>query len=98
MNILKLSIAMLTLTMILSCKDDLTSHNNTNPYFLPRGEYYSIACLGDRIFVGGECNGIRGEKMQNIAMWDGTKWSAMENGLSGSVKAIAVMEMARTGT
>ncbi|MBK6876806.1 MAG: hypothetical protein IPG99_10250 [Ignavibacteria bacterium] len=47
--------------------------------------------MGDQIFVGGECNGIRGAKVQNIAMWDGTRWSAMEEGLSGSVKAIAVL-------
>jgi hypothetical protein len=63
------------------------------------GQPYAIAVdSAGRAYVGGEFKTVGGLVVNNIAMWDGTKWSALGAGLEGdgglddgSVSALAIV-------
>lgn len=54
------------------------------------GIIYTMAHYDSLIFVGGSFREIEGQKVNFITKWDGTQWSALGNGLNGSVYSIAV--------
>jgi hypothetical protein len=56
------------------------------------GEVYAIAIDGTDIYVGGRFITAGGDTMNNIAKWDGQKWSALGTGVSDKVNAILVHE------
>ncbi len=49
-----------------------------------------IAIDGNKIYVGGFFNSIGGTLANNIAMWDGTTWTALGNGIDQNVIALAI--------
>jgi hypothetical protein len=55
---------------------------------------YAIATTGNQVYVGGEFSEAGGVSVSKIAMWDGSKWSALGDGIAGDVfphvEAIAV--------
>ena len=53
-------------------------------------EIWAIAVAGDgTVYVGGEFNQAGGVDAMNIAQWNGTSWSALGDGTSGTVQALA---------
>jgi hypothetical protein len=49
----------------------------------------ALAFDGLNLYVGGSFTSAGGIAATNIARWDGSKWSALRNGLDGSVSALA---------
>jgi hypothetical protein len=51
----------------------------------------SLAIKGGNVYVGGFFNSINGGVVtaSNIAMWDGTAWSALNNGTDGDIYSLA---------
>ena len=46
---------------------------------------YSVACIGDQLFVGGCFDQAGGLPVDKIARWDGAQWHDMGAGVSGSL-------------
>lgn len=54
------------------------------------GPVYAIAVDGSNVYVGGQFTMAGNVIVNNVAKWNGTSWSALENGMNGNVKAIAI--------
>lgn len=58
------------------------------------GVVYAVAVVGNEIFVGGQFTSIGKATANNVARWDGTRWSSLgdgaDNGVNGAVWAITV--------
>ena len=57
-------------------------------YYSP-ARVYAIAVSGQNVYVGGTFNSVEGTAADNIAVWNGTNWSALELGVDGRVQAIS---------
>jgi hypothetical protein len=62
----------------------------TNLSFSSGTTVNSIAVDGNLVYAGGIFTNAGGVSANNIARWNGTTWSALGNGIPGSVSAIAV--------
>ncbi|HSH15335.1 MAG TPA: PQQ-binding-like beta-propeller repeat protein, partial [Verrucomicrobiae bacterium] len=49
----------------------------------------AILVQGDEIYVGGDFTIAGGRMASHVAKWDGTRWSALGQGIAGSVNALA---------
>lgn len=59
----------------------------------PPGVYGDVYAMADQdrvVYVGGNFHGVQGVAANNIAMWDGSRWSALGKGVDGIVTAVAV--------
>lgn len=56
----------------------------------PDQDVFAIAVNGNDVYVGGTFSRIGSVAVNQIAKWDGAKWSALGDGLAGVVEAIAV--------
>ncbi|MEX2364186.1 MAG: hypothetical protein WD597_11210, partial [Balneolaceae bacterium] len=54
------------------------------------GIVYAIVIMGSNIYVGGDFTQAQGMPASNIAMWNGSTWSAVGTGTNGIVRALAV--------
>ncbi len=58
------------------------------------GVVYAVAVVGDEVFVGGQFTSIGKATANNVARWDGTRWTSLgdgtDNGVNGAVWAITV--------
>ena len=54
------------------------------------GSVNAIAVAGDKVYAGGNFTNIGGVNANNIAVWNGTAWSALGTGVNSSVTAIIV--------
>jgi len=54
------------------------------------GYVYALAVSGTALYAGGEFTMAGGNAANNVAKWDGTNWSALGSGLSGSVRALVI--------
>lgn len=57
------------------------------------GDVYAIAVDGEKIFIGGNFYVRNNSNVRNLAMWDGTKWSALDPARqpnTGSIYALAL--------
>ena len=54
------------------------------------GTVQSIQVVGGKVYVGGSFNRAGGVDVQNLALWDGEKWSGIGDGLAGEVRKIAL--------
>jgi hypothetical protein len=52
------------------------------------GDVYSIAFIGDDMYVGGQFTTAGGVPASNLARWDGTIWSQAAGGANGTVREI----------
>lgn len=50
----------------------------------------AIAVAGDKVYAGGTFSNIGGVSANNIAVWNGTAWSALGSGVNASVTSIIV--------
>jgi PKD repeat protein len=58
----------------------------------------AIAVSGTNVYVGGAFTNAGGVAVNNIAVWNGTKWSALGAGVSGTTKFSSVYALAISGT
>jgi hypothetical protein len=56
----------------------------------PDHDVFAIAANGNDVYIGGTFSRIGSVAADQIAKWDGAKWSALGDGLTGVVEAIAV--------
>ncbi len=54
------------------------------------GSPQAVVIDGSRVYIGGDFSAAGDVLVNNIAMWTGSKWTALGNGLNASVQAIAV--------
>lgn len=54
------------------------------------GVVYALATHNDKVYVGGEFTLAGSTAASNIAVWNGTTWSALGSGTNGPVYALAV--------
>ena len=50
----------------------------------------AVVIDGSRVYIGGDFNAAGDVPVNNIAMWTGSKWTALGNGLNASVQAVAI--------
>ncbi len=60
------------------------------------GSVYAIAVSGSNLYVGGMFTTAGGVSATNIAKWDGTTWSTLGSGLSGTFAQVLAMAMSGT--
>ena len=56
------------------------------------GSVGSVECLawnGNRLIAGGTFSGGNGDPFDGVALWDGTRWSALGSGIQGSVRSLS---------
>ena len=58
----------------------------------PNGPISAIAAHAGRIYIGGEFTEVDGVAARNVAVFDGTRWSALGDGVDDRVNAIAVTD------
>ena len=70
---------------------EITNSNNSTESET-KSKVVTIASSGSKVYVGGFFN-TAGEKMtNNIAMWNGSKWESLGNGINGHVTTIITNE------
>jgi hypothetical protein len=67
-----------------------TGIRGTNNSFTTGTAVNAIAADGNLVYAGGIFTNAGGVSANSIACWNGTSWSALGNGIPGSVSAIAV--------
>ncbi|MEP7217872.1 MAG: hypothetical protein ABI876_03095 [Bacteroidota bacterium] len=58
--------------------------------FIMDGDVYSMAVIGDDIYVGGSFTRLNEVKAQHIARWNGAFWAPLGDGVDGPVYAIGI--------
>ena len=61
-----------------------------NPLYLPSG-VLGLALHGNALIAGGRFTESGDLPLRNIALWNGTTWSALGNGIDGDVEAVAIL-------
>jgi hypothetical protein len=51
---------------------------------------YALATWGNNLYVAGQFDSISGTRANNIAMWNGSQWSPLGNGVNGTVNSLTV--------
>ena len=67
-----------------------TGVNNDGTGDVGPATVFALATNGSALYVGGRFTQAGGVNAEGIAKWDGTHWSAVGTGLTGTVYAIAV--------
>jgi hypothetical protein len=55
------------------------------------GQVYHMVVLDGKLYVGGRFDKADRRVVNNLAVWDGTKWSGIGKGVDGPVKALCAM-------
>ncbi|MFQ3599512.1 MAG: hypothetical protein SNJ55_05330 [Chloroherpetonaceae bacterium] len=55
------------------------------------GQVYHMVVLDGKLYVGGRFEKADRRVVNNVAVWDGTKWSGLAKGVDGPVKAMCAM-------
>ncbi|MDB5034593.1 MAG: hypothetical protein JWQ98_1834 [Chlorobi bacterium] len=58
--------------------------------FIMDGDIYSMAVIGDDIYVGGSFTRLNEVKARHIARWNGAFWAPLGDGVDGPVYAIGI--------
>mgnify|MGYP005836346815 CR=1 FL=1 len=70
-------------------------NENGEPIFMMAddivGQVYHTVVLDGKLYVGGRFEKADRRVVNNLAVWDGTKWSAVGKGVDGPVKAMCAM-------
>lgn len=69
----------------------LCTHSNPSKCGVSGGEIYSMASIGNFLFVGGSFFRSGNVSAKHIAQWDGNAWSSIGS-LDGFVEAMAVLD------
>jgi len=56
-----------------------------------QGQVYHMVVLDGKLYVGGRFEKADRRVVNNLAVWDGTKWSGVGKGVDGPVKAMCAM-------
>jgi hypothetical protein len=58
----------------------------------------AIAAVGNNLYAGGNFTSAGGVVVNSIARWDGSRWSALSNGISSSTNTLSINAIAPMGS